>query len=504
MYASVQSALAPVRRRQRLAFVVRATVYGLLAGGVAGIVDALVQWRVSGAVSAWVAAEVAAWPVLGLLVGLVWPRPWRAAAAAVDAHYRLKDRSTTALEFLAKPNAGDLHRLQITDALAHLTRVEAKAVVPIRSPRALPYALGVLTAAAVLPFVLPAPQEVNASPREPLPQVVAEAEKIQERLSELEEVAKQEDNKDLKELVEKLKHKAEELLQPDVDEKEALAKLSEMQTAIQSEIAQFNAALVDGQLASLGAALTSATALEGAGKALQEAKLDKAAQELEKLDDPQLDRKEQKAVDEKLKQVAKEMSDVGLGQLGTAVSEFAESLKGGKSKISKASKVLAKQVSNQAKRKRINDLLAREFENLKECKCNCQCNGGPRVRAPQKSTSPSSTWGRGISGNVEGEKTKLVSQRNQMDLTGTPGEGPSDVETTTSPEARQQAARGLKKVDYDKYRKLSEAVLESEAIPLGQRQMIRKYFELIRPQNGDLPDKPAEGAKEPAKGAGAK
>ena len=131
MYASVQSALAPVRRRQRLAFVVWATVYGLLAGGMAGSVDALVQWRVSGTVSAWVAVEVAAWPVLGLLVGLLWPRPWRAAAAAVDAHYRLKDRSTTALEFLAKPNAGDLHQLQITDALAHLTRVEPKAVVPI-------------------------------------------------------------------------------------------------------------------------------------------------------------------------------------------------------------------------------------------------------------------------------------------------------------------------------------------------------------------------------------
>jgi hypothetical protein len=47
---------------------------------------------------------------------------------------------------------------------------------------------------------------------------------------------------------------------------------------------------------------------------------------------------------------------------------------------------------------------------------------------------------------------------------------------------------------------MSEAVLESEAIPLGQRQMIRKYFELIRPQNAELPDKPADAKKEPAKG----
>ena len=34
--------------------------------------------------------------------------------------------------------------------------------------------------------------------------------------------------------------------------------------------------------------------------------------------------------------------------------------------------------------------------------------------------------------------------------------------------------------------------LDSEPIPLGQRQMIRKYFELIRPSNADMADKPAE------------
>jgi hypothetical protein len=502
MHASVQNALAPVRRRQQLAFTMRAAVYGLLAGGVAGIGFAVAQWFTSGTVSAWVAAVVAAGLVLGLLVGLVWRRSWHDAAAAVDAHYQLKDRSTTALEFVAKTDAGDLHRLQIGDALQHLTRVEPKAVAPIRSPRALPYAIGVLAIAAVLPFVLPRTQEVNAGPRDPLPQVVAEAERLQERLSELEEVAKQEDNKDLKELVEKLKAKAEELIQPNVDEKEALAKLSEMQTAIQSQMAQFNVALVDGQLSSLGAALTSSAATEGAGKALQDNKLDKAAQELEKLEDPNLDRKEQKALEEKLKEVSKAMGDVGLGQLSAAVSDLAESIKGGnKSKISKATKVLAKEVNNQAKRKKINDLLARELDNLNESKCECQSNSLVTGKKPQKSTSPSSTFGMTTSGNVEGEKTKLLSQRNQVDLTGTPGEGPSDVETTTSPEARQQAGRAVKQVDYDKYRKLSEAVLESEAIPLGQRQMIRKYFELIRPQNADLADKPAEAKKEPATGA---
>src|SRR5262249_55576601 len=145
--------------------------------------------------------------------------------------------------------------------------------------------------------------------------------------------------------------------------------------------------------------------------------------------------------------------------------------------------------------KRVNDLLTAEIEDLKECKCNCQCNGGAKLRMPQKSTSPSSTWGRTASGNMDGDKSKLNSKRNEQQVTGTPGaEGDSDVETTATPEARQQASREYKE-KYQKFRKESEAVLDGEPIPLGHRQTVKKYFELIRPSNADAAerkDAPAE------------
>jgi hypothetical protein len=244
---------------------------------------------------------------------------------------------------------------------------------------------------------------------------------------------------------------------------------------------------------SLGSALASASAYEGAGKALQEVKLEKAAQELEKIDDPQLERNEAKALEEKLKQVAKEAGDVGLGSLGSAVSDLADNVKGGKSKAKQATKVLAKEVSKQARRRKLNDLLRGELDQLKEAKCDCQNNSLVTGKRPEKSTSPSSNFGMTESGNTQGDKTKLLSQRNQMDLTGTPSEGPSDVETATSPEARQRASRGYQE-KYKKFRKESEAVLDSEPIPLGQRQVIRKYFELIRPQNSDSSDQRSENA----------
>ncbi len=499
MAESVFAVLASVWRRQQAAFVLRWMMYGLLVGSLAGVIFGFVAWRYGSPVSLeWaVAATAAAGPAFALVfavAGLLLQRGIHEAAVAVDSHYQLKDRSATALEFLSKPTHTPLQSLQIADAAQHLQRVDPREVAPLKRPRSLPYALGLWAGAAaiaVLMWMFPfGASSVEAGPAQPLPQIVAEAERLQESLQDLEEAARQEDNKELEKLVEQLRQKIEEMKQPGVDEREALAKLSEMEAAIQSQQAQYNSALVDGQLQSLGAAMSAAVALEGAGKALEENKLEKAAKELEQLEDPQLDRKEQKVVEEKLKQVAKEMGDVGLGQLSGAVSDFAESLKGGKGKGKKATSVLAKEVRNQARRKRINDLLTGELENLKEGKCNC--NSLVRGKKPEKSKSPSSSFGATTSGNVQGEKTQLLGQNNQVNITGTPGEGPSDVETTASPEARQTARRGYKE-SYNKYRKMSDAVLDSEPIPLGHRQTIRRYFELIRPRNSDADEKKDSG-----------
>jgi hypothetical protein len=497
MQETVYGVLAPVRRRQRAAFALRLMAFGLFAGSLAGLAFGVYGWRYGSPLPHWqtIAAVVAAGPVFALLCGLagfLWRRGIHDAALAVDQHYRLKDRSATALEFLTKPTPTALHTLQIADAVDHLRRVDPRQVVPLRRPRSMPYALGLWVAAAgiaVVVWLFPlVNSSVEAGPAQVPPQILAEAERLQESLQDLEEIAREEENKELEKLVEELRKKTEEMKQPGIDEREALAKLSEMEAAIQAQQAQYNTAVVDGQLQSLGSAMTAAAALEGAGKALEECKLEKAAQELEKLDEPKLERKEAKVVEEKLKKVAKEMGDVGLGQLSGAVSDFADSVKGGKGKGKKATKVLAKEVKNQARRKRINDLLNAELDNLKEGKCNCQANSLVKGKKPEKSTSPSSTFGAGTSGNVQGEKTNLLGQRNNVDITGTPGEGPSDVETTASPEARQQARRGYKDV-YQKYRRMSDAVLDSEPIPLGHRQTIRRYFELIRPQNSDTPEK---------------
>jgi hypothetical protein len=382
----------------------------------------------------------------------------------------------------------------VADAAEHLATVEARAVVPLRVPRSLPYALGLLAVAvALLSWPLDA-RRAQASLTEPLPGIVAVADQVRQDLLQLDELAKEEQNQELKDLVSKLKEMAEEMKEPGVDEREALAKLSEMQTEIAALQAQFNVGLVDGQLASLGAAMSASPALEGAGQALQEAKHDKAAEKLEELEDPEMTRKEAKAVEEKMKQVADAMGEAGLGQLSDAVSEMAEGLSDGKGgKFKKGTKKLAKEVRNQARRRRINRTLLAQLARLSDAKCDCQSNNLAKGKLPLKSLSPSNSFGMSTSGNVIGEKTELLAQRNQQDITGDPGEGPSEVETTHSPEGRQQAGRSYQQI-YREYQKRSEAVLDSEPIPLGHRQTIRKYFELIRPQNLEAEPPTAEPA----------
>ena len=153
MTESVHSHLRPVRRRQRWQSAVRAAVAGLLIGSCAAAV--LAAARLFGAQlspRAAISLPVAGL-ALGLLTGLAWRRTWKAAAAAVDAQYRLKDRAATALAFLDEPRPTVLHHLQIADAIEHLREVDARRVAPLGPPKALLYASAAFCAAALLVLI---------------------------------------------------------------------------------------------------------------------------------------------------------------------------------------------------------------------------------------------------------------------------------------------------------------------------------------------------------------
>lgn len=486
MERAIYARLALVRRRQQALFVFWLAAQGLLLGALTGVVLAAGRWLAGWSIAPLaIAAVLLAGPVAGALVGLLLRRTWHSAARAVDAHYRLKDRAVTALAFLSKPARTPLDDLQMEDAARHLAGIEPSRVAPWRWPRSLPVGAALLCVAVALLVWPSGPRSVEAGVPQPLEQILAVADDLQEDLNEFQDLAQHEENPELEKLVELLREKVAEMKEPGVDVREALAKLSEMQSAVQAQQAQYNVELVDAQLESLGSGLSLSQALAEAGKSLVEGQFDRAAEELEKLEEPPLERKEAKAVEEQMKKSAQQMGEVGLGSLADATSEMAEGMKGGKGKFKSGARRVAKEVRKHQRRRKINDLLMGELNRLADAKSNCQNSSLTRGKRPQKSTSPSETFGLSTSGNVRGDKTDLLANKNLQQVSGAVSdEGASEVETTHSPEGRQQAARGYRE-SYQKYRRMSESVLDSEPIPLGHRQTIRKYFELIRPDQNE-------------------
>jgi hypothetical protein len=488
--------LEPVRRRQLGLEALRYAAMGLLTSSLLGVGLGVWRWQQAGAAagaywSLWALTILVAGPVLGAIVGLVRGRSAQVAAAAVDQQYGLKDRVLSAIDFIRRGQPTALHALQVADAEKHIAGLDPRRVAPFRIPVTLPYALGALALALGLLF-WPRAGTVQAKPAEPLEVVLAAADLAEESLEDLQEAAQKENDPKLKELVQKLTETIQDMKLPGVDTKEALAKLSEMQAAIAAQQAQFNVGLVDAQMQALGEAMASTQALEGAGQALQQGKYDKAAEQLEKVE-PKFDRKETKTLKEKLAQAAKDMEDAGLSDLSTATTELLESIDD-EASAQGACKKLGNLARGQGRRKRITDLLTLCTTKLGECKGNCNKNSTAKIRLKKKSEKPTSNWNMGISGNTDGDKTQLDSDHKREQVQGQMGEGASETETTHMPEGRQTAARAYRE-QYRKYRRMTEAALNSEPIPLGQRETIRRYFELIRPQ-GDEADATA---KEPGK-----
>jgi hypothetical protein len=488
----LRSRLQPVRRRQQWQGVLQMTSWGLLLGGLAGCVLALLRPLGLPIDLGWILGISAAGGGLGLLAGLVCGWSWHRAATAVDSHYQLKDRVVSALAFsegATRPTTpAALYDLQIADTLERLGDVDARRVAPVVVPRMLPAALAAVVAALALLFLPNGTRTVQARPAS-FEHIQDEAAHLEETmLKELRELAEDDQavEPEFKELVEQLQQLVEDLGQEGVDQREALAKLSEMQMAIAALQSQYNLQAVDAHMKSIAEALTHADATKAAAEALAEGEYSKAAESLEQLDASQMSRKESSSVAKELKKLAQSLSEANQGQLSQAASEMSEGLENeNESQCKNGACKLAGLCRAQALRKKIGECLGCQLGRLAECKGNCaggNKNGGNGVAL---SKNPSLNWGTGASGNAFGdEATDLGGQRERMEITGMHGEGPSEKETLTSPEGREQARRGYRS-QYQEYRKMAEAVTQSEALPLGHRQIIRNYFESIRPDGNE-------------------
>jgi hypothetical protein len=444
----------------------------------------------------WLGAVIdprAAWLMLSGCAGLataggwLWPTSWQSSARLVDGVYGLKDRTSTALDFAARGEADPIQSLQVQDAFEHLARVDAGHVVPWKAPRLAPAAIAALVLMIALGLLPMSRREsVANAPAGPLEVVLDQAALLEETMVEdLEKLADDLDDAELKELAEEIKKAVEELKDPNVDQREALAMLSQMQATLAAAAEQLDVQEIDAQLQELAQALEVASATEAASQSLKASDYDQAAKELEKIEASTMSKKERDAVASNLSKLNSKLGQGKKGQLSQAVQEALEGLSSEDDSKSKEGFCKAAGVCRkQGLKKKISHCLACQLNRLSECKGCCQ-GGIGNCRNVAKSDHPSNSAGRGASNKPFGEeKTKLDSKRRDEDLVGAQGEGPSERETLSTAEARQDAARSYRE-RYTEFKKQMEEVLDSEPLPLGHRETVRKYFEAIRPTSAE-------------------
>lgn len=479
----IQKRLQPVKARQQRLWIVHCAAWGLLVGAAAALLYGFAQLGLGHSPSANVMLGfIAVCPVIGGLSAIIRRRDFHQAAVAVDAHYRLKDRAATALAFGKKNDQTVLHQLQLADAERQLVSIDAKAVAPWKTPRQAHWA-AVLTVAslALLAVTLPS-SVVDASPVTN-DVVLAQASRVADQIELLREHNEEEPNPELEQLIETLAAKVEELQQPGVDPKEALAKLSEMQAALQEQQKSLEQASAEVSLMAVGDALSNSGSLSAAGSALAAGNYAKASEELDKVEQvPLLDRQTNKTVTEKLDKAREKMDAVKLKNLSEAVDNLSQGLGSGDGpKFSDGSKSLSGEAKKQGRRKKLSDLLRKQNKSLEECKGECEGECQSEGNRPG-----GSNWGRAKSGNEPGDKTAALNSPKTLQLTGQEGDqGDVETETSNSPDRRERAQRGYRE-RFDQSQKLNDSVLDTELIPLGHRQTIRRYFEMIRPQQSEM------------------
>lgn len=477
---SIESLLAGVSRRIRRRNVTEWASVGLAVGCFIALIVALISFAVGPVAWFILPVAVVSFAAIGALGGLLIPVRTKSTASLVDRHYQLKDRTITGLQF--EHDTEPVRMLQANDARRHLEPIDPRDCVPItiNSP-----ALTTAVSLAIITLVvfLSATPQLDASiAAGPVTLAANQANTLRETmLGELEQLKEEVDQPELDELTQRLEELVEELETESMDERDMMATLSEMEQVIQSAREAMQLEMTDAQMQALAAAIEPSETMRAAAAAMKEGDYDKAADKLEQIDPVDLSDKERRAVADNLKKFVAKLPAGKQGKLSGAAEQMQAGLESKNfSKCKDGMCKLARLCKSQSQCKKIGECMSCQLNKLSQCKSQCRGskNGGNNA---SKSNSPKNSWGRGVTGNPnDGQATQLESSRNEEQLTGQQGDGPSESEVIAAPEGEQAAARVFAS-KYQKFRSQAEAVLDSEPLPLGHRETVRQYFENIRP-----------------------
>ncbi|MEX0825071.1 MAG: hypothetical protein WD119_02845 [Pirellulaceae bacterium] len=486
MMHSITTVLTAVQRRLWCRHLMRGVLRGLSYGAAfaIGLVCLSFLFGAPHFSGGFAALAVLVGIIGGLVVALSQRPSLHSAAETVDRYYAMKDRTVSALAFTIEVADDPLRRLQIADTAAHLRKVRAQDCVPLTIPPTTgSWSIGLLSVTiaivAYAQWLIP-----TAEATRPIPLAVQQAELLRSTVvAEIEKLAEETGSEELQSLSEELQRLTNALEQQVTDQEAYFATLSAMEQAITRTRANMQFSQNEKQLRDIAAAIKPADAMRAAAEAVEAEDYRRAASELEAIDPSELGDQERRAVSENLKKLQPQDRDPQANKLAQATKQLEQALE---TKDADQARQATEQISDAAKQQAvaetIEESMDRQMNRVSDAKGQGRDQGQTPSQTAQKTESPSQTWGKAASGNTQdGDSAPLQSTRERQRLTGQKGDGFSETETVAA-SATEHAAEREYAERYQAYRRQAEAVLESEPLPIGHRETIRRYFENIRPQ----------------------
>lgn len=453
--------------------------------------------------TAWWAIGFCALLLVLSAIGLFFYRvPWPLIHRRMDEQLRLPDSVLTSGEWrksnsVAEPWA----EMQLRQTLAALRGVDWKKTWPVKWPA--------YTAAAVAAFLavlfliglqwntheqelLAEAAIIQSRIEKPSDQIQA----LEETIQDWERALEVQPDPELAALLKELQPMREQMKDGRLDEKQALSEINKVQDKITERLNDLEAGSLGkhaAELAEAFAGMEGASEFEAALRRKDFAAAAEAAaaraEALKKAETAMPAADQAEAAAAKLQQAANALGDKH-EQTSAAMKDLAENVKkGDKNGSCQSWGSLAASMSNEGKRGQASKGLKIQLMQLGMCKSG-QCKGTgtsmPSLCLFKKPGPGGKNAGSSSDPNRFGAATALNSNLKEENLTGTAGEGASEVTTEKSDlPAPEFASAQAATQNFSVYEKLSEEAIEDESLPMAHRQTIKRYFEVIRPNSED-------------------
>lgn len=502
MRSQLLQLLRPIRRRLWLRHTYRSIFAGLTVGASLTLLASLTAWAAGIALSPVILVVCAIPTCITAVAGLNCLPQWEQAASAVDQRFNLKDRTLTALR-LSQQESTSLAQLQMDDAVLRLEDIYPEDVVSFSAPSPLRRVCAVLLAIAVaLQFVPHLSNPANAVMNAPAYVSEQTVLDLKQQLEQLQQTAVESQTPDVQQTLDQIQQAIDRLDPQQTTTREALAAVSQIQQQLQQLAGSLNVKAMDQKLKDAADALAVTDAFRDVAEAIQQDQLPRAADLLKQKQSPEVPPEQALAATEKLTDIAEQARQEALPDLADSLDELADAIAAGNTpQMRQQSMELAGQLESHQQLKSLQQSLNSRIDALNQAKklalqsqsegegmaANATGTNTKKGESNRQSDSASRKAGGKSTGNPAGERTRLDAQRQMAQLRGRLTEsGATDRETTIETESDETASRQAAEI-YNQYQKLSEAVLETEAVPLGQKELIRRYFQQIRPQSAGKP-----------------